>query len=67
VTRADVRGSGERDRESLRRRAAHAGLVDDDTVVYRIEFRSSTDVASGTSNAAPFASTFRRVRPVCTA
>ena len=38
VTRADVRRSGERDRESLRRRAAHAGPIDDDTLVYRIEF-----------------------------
>ncbi|HEY4398727.1 MAG TPA: hypothetical protein VGO28_13750 [Acidimicrobiia bacterium] len=38
VTRADVRRSGEPDRESLRRRAAHAGPIDDDTLVYRIEF-----------------------------
>jgi hypothetical protein len=38
VTRADVRRSGERDRESLRQRAAHAGPIDDDTLVYRIEF-----------------------------
>lgn len=38
VTSADVRSSGERDRESLRRRAAHAGPIDDDTLVYRIEF-----------------------------
>jgi ASCH domain len=38
VTRADVRKSGEPDRESLRRRAAHAGPIDDDTLVYRIEF-----------------------------
>ncbi|HEY3096370.1 MAG TPA: ASCH domain-containing protein [Acidimicrobiia bacterium] len=38
VTRAEVRRSGERDRESLRRRAAHAGPIDDDTLVYRIEF-----------------------------
>lgn len=35
---ADVRRSGEADRESLRRRAAHAGPVDDDTALYRIEF-----------------------------
>jgi hypothetical protein len=34
----DVRRSGERDRESLRNRAAHAGPVRDDTVLYRIEF-----------------------------
>ena len=38
VTRADVRRSGERDLESLRARAAHAGPIDDDTQVYRIEF-----------------------------
>ena len=38
VTRADVRQAGERDRESLRRRAAHSGPIDDDTLVYRIEF-----------------------------
>jgi hypothetical protein len=38
VTKADVRRAGERDRESLRERAAHAGPIDDDTLVYRIEF-----------------------------
>ncbi len=38
ITRADVRRSGEPDRETLRRRAAHAGPVDEDTLVYRIEF-----------------------------
>jgi ASCH domain-containing protein len=38
VSRRDVRRSGERDRESLRERAAHAGPVDDDTLVYRVEF-----------------------------
>lgn len=38
VTTTDVRYSGERDRESLRRRAAHAGAINDDTLVYRIEF-----------------------------
>jgi hypothetical protein len=38
VSRTDVRRSGERDRESLRYRAAHAGPIDDDTLVYRIEF-----------------------------
>jgi hypothetical protein len=38
VTRADVRRSGERDRESLRQRAAHAGPIDDDTLLYRVEF-----------------------------
>ena len=38
ITAADVRKSGEKDRESLRRRAAHAGPIADDTLVYRIEF-----------------------------
>jgi hypothetical protein len=38
VTTADIRRSGERDRESLRHRAAHAGPINDDTLVYRIEF-----------------------------
>ena len=38
VTAADVRKSGEKDRETLRRRAAHAGPIADDTLVYRIEF-----------------------------
>lgn len=34
----DVRRCGEPDRETLRRRTAHAGPVEDDTLVYRIEF-----------------------------
>jgi hypothetical protein len=38
VSRADVRRSGEKDRETLRARAAHAGPIADDTLVYRIEF-----------------------------
>jgi len=38
VTAADVLRSGEPDRETLRRRAAHAGPITDDTLVYRIEF-----------------------------
>src|SRR5438477_13018515 len=43
VTAADVRKCGERDRESLRARTAHAGPVHDDTLVYRIEFRVVDD------------------------
>ena len=35
---ADVRRAGEEDLEALRRRAAHAGAIDDDTLLYRIEF-----------------------------
>ena len=34
----DLALTGEPDLESLRRRAAHAGPIDDDTLVYRIEF-----------------------------
>ena len=40
VTREDVRRAGEPDRETLRQRAAHAGPIDEDTLVYRIEFRA---------------------------
>ena len=42
----DVRRCGEVDRESLRRRTAHAGPVADDTLVYRIEFHV-VDVSGG--------------------
>jgi hypothetical protein len=38
ITPGDIRRSGERDRESLRQRAAHAGPIADDTLVYRVEF-----------------------------
>jgi hypothetical protein len=38
ITDADVRRAGERDRESLRVRAAHAGPIADDTLLYRIAF-----------------------------
>jgi hypothetical protein len=38
ITKADIRQSGEPDRETLRRRAAHAGPIGDDTLVYRVEF-----------------------------
>lgn len=38
ITTADVRRAGEPDRETLRSRAAHAGPIDEDTLVYRIEF-----------------------------
>jgi hypothetical protein len=35
---ADVRRSGEQSLESLRRRAAHAGPIEADTLLYRVEF-----------------------------
>jgi hypothetical protein len=38
VTPADVRRSGEPDLETMRRRVAHAGPVDADTLLYRVEF-----------------------------
>ena len=38
ISAADLRRSGEPDREALRRRAAHAGPVSDGTLLYRVEF-----------------------------
>ena len=38
ITNADLRRAGEHDRESLRARAAHAGPIADDTLLYRIAF-----------------------------
>jgi hypothetical protein len=40
ITARDVEQAGEPDRETLRRRAAHAGPIDDDTLVYRVEFHA---------------------------
>jgi hypothetical protein len=40
VTAQDVRRAGEPDRETLRQRAAHAGPIDEYTLVYRIEFHA---------------------------
>jgi hypothetical protein len=34
----DLARTGEPDRETLRRRAAHSGPIHDDTVLYRVEF-----------------------------
>jgi hypothetical protein len=42
---ADLRRSGERDLEALRLRAAHAGPVGDDTLLYRVEFHPVSDSA----------------------
>jgi hypothetical protein len=41
----DLHRSGERDLEALRRRAAHAGPVGDDTLLYRVEFHPVSDPA----------------------
>jgi hypothetical protein len=38
ITEEDVRRAGEPDRETLRERAAHAGPIKQETLVYRIEF-----------------------------
>jgi hypothetical protein len=40
ITEADVERAGEPDRETLRIRAAHAGPIEDDTLVYRVEFHA---------------------------
>jgi hypothetical protein len=44
---ADVHRAGEADLESVRRRAAHAGPIGDDTLVYRIEFRVVAALSRG--------------------
>ncbi len=38
ITDEDLALTGEPDLESLRHRAAHAGPIDDDTLVFRVEF-----------------------------
>ncbi len=38
IDNADLCRAGETDLESLRRRAAHAGPIHDETLLYRIEF-----------------------------
>jgi hypothetical protein len=45
ITDADVRRAGEPDREALRHRAAHAGPIDDGTLLYRVEFHPVQDSA----------------------
>jgi hypothetical protein len=40
ITDDEVARAGEPDREALRRRAAHAGPVDDGTLLYRVEFHT---------------------------
>ncbi len=39
----DLPATGETDLEALRRRAAHAGPIHDDTLLYRIEFHRVPD------------------------
>jgi hypothetical protein len=38
ITDDDLARTGETDLEALRRRAAHAGPIHDDTLLYRVEF-----------------------------
>jgi hypothetical protein len=38
ISEEDVHRAGEADLDTLRQRAAHAGPISDDTLVYRIEF-----------------------------
>ena len=40
ITVADVRRAGEPERETLRNRPAHAGPIDEHTLVYRIELHA---------------------------
>jgi uncharacterized protein YqfB (UPF0267 family) len=42
IDEEDLQKSGEADLESLRLRAAHAGPIRDDTLLYRIEFHASS-------------------------
>ena len=44
ITTADLRRSGEASIGALRARAAHAGPIDDDTLLYRIEFHIRNEV-----------------------
>jgi hypothetical protein len=43
ITEEDLARTGEPDRETLRARAAHAGPIHDDTLVYRVEFHVMED------------------------
>lgn len=45
ITDDDLARTGEPDLESLRRRSAHAGPIDDDTLLYRLEFHVVTPSA----------------------
>ena len=44
ITQADVRRSGEANKEALRQRAAHAGPITDDTELYRIAFHVAREL-----------------------
>jgi hypothetical protein len=53
VTAEDVQRSGEADRETLRRRAAHAGPIHDDTLVYRVDFHLVGEASSSATRPRP--------------
>ena len=46
ITPDDLARTGESDLESLRKRAAHAGPIHDDTLLYRVEFHLVRDDAA---------------------
>jgi hypothetical protein len=48
ITDTDVRLAGEPDRETLRQRAAHAGPIEDNTMLYRVEFHLVDDFPAAT-------------------
>jgi hypothetical protein len=50
ITDDDLAQTGEPDVEALRRRAAHAGPIDDDTLVYRVQFRVVAPTNAATSS-----------------
>jgi hypothetical protein len=60
ITAEDMRRAGEPDRETMRQRAAHAGPIDEDTLVYRIEFHA---VAPGPISSAARVHDRRWTRP----
>lgn len=47
ITDDDVRRAGEPDRDTLRRRAAHAGPIDNGTLLYRVEFHRALTQPGG--------------------
>ncbi len=49
ITADDLARTGEADFEALRRRAAHAGPVHDDTLLYRVEFHVTGQLDDPTS------------------
>ncbi len=51
ISPEDVARSGEPDLETLRRRAAHAGPIGDETLVYRVQFTLVETVADSRADA----------------